>query len=76
MNKHLEAVLAEIKKRAALYCKDNPRTCQGREHEIETMMLIGASIVFETDDIFEEETVSEADKVLTEVFRCPCGEHH
>lgn len=81
MNKHIDAIHAEIKKRAAKFCQDNPRSCRGREHEIEITMLIGASIVFETKDLFEE--ADGDDTLMKELFegsnrpfRCPCGEHH
>lgn len=75
MNKHFDAINAEIKKRAAKFCQDNPHTCRGRETEIETTMLIGASTVFDTEALFEE-AADENDRLLQELFQCPCGEHH
>jgi hypothetical protein len=75
MNAHIDAIAAEIKKRAAKYCQDNPRTCRGRETEIETTMLIGASIVFETEANLSEAELGN-DTLMKELFRCPCGEDH
>ena len=74
MEKRMNDIRAEIKKRAAQFCKDN-KSAAGREHEIETTMLIGASIVFEIPD---EDVVNADDGWRWRWVwrRCPCGQNH
>jgi hypothetical protein len=67
---NIERVIEEIRRRAQLFCCDN-MTLLGKIHEIETAMMIGASIVLEqpiSDDDEDLPPTEKGEELLRQLF--------
>jgi hypothetical protein len=70
---NVDRVREEIRRRAQLFCCDN-MTLIGKVHEIETAMMIGASIVLEQpigEESEELQFTPEADELIRQLFEGP-----
>ena len=65
-------LVAEVKRRALLFCVDNPRL-SNELTVIETAMLIGASVVMEQQDHRCEPVIASADNQTNESYCQICS---